>query len=211
MGNNDNNTTGQMMAFDFQEMPVRCHTQGGEPWFVASDICRVLDIKNNRDALARLDEDEKGVALTDTPGGRQKMAVINESGLYTLILRCDDAIKPGTVAHSFRKWVTSEVLPTLRKTGAYSLAKAAAADARAERLAETRAYVVRGMRRVDDMVQYAMEDGVMGNRLSMNRVSKLYSLGRLRMDLLSRVWDLECAGDLPGASAAIAELEDRED
>ena len=191
MGNNeDNNTTGhQMMAFDFQDNAVRCITMAGEPWFVANDVCNILGLTNSRMATQALDEDEKNtVSLTYGIRGNPNKTVINESGLYTLILRCDDAIKPGTVAHSFRKWVTSEVLPALRKTGAYSLAKAAAADARAERMAETRAYVVRGMRRVDDMVQYAMEDGVLGNRLSMNRVQKLYSLGRLRMSAECLAW-----------------------
>lgn len=58
----------------------------GEPWFVAADVCRVLDISNNRDALSRLDIDEKGVASTDTPGGAQEMTIVNEPGLYRLVL-----------------------------------------------------------------------------------------------------------------------------
>jgi anti-repressor protein len=58
----------------------------GEPWFVAADVCEALTISNNRDALSRLDDDEKGVANTDAPGGQQEMTVINESGLYRLIL-----------------------------------------------------------------------------------------------------------------------------
>ncbi|HBM0000596.1 TPA: hypothetical protein LT059_005212 [Salmonella enterica subsp. enterica serovar Kodjovi] len=112
--------TNQISHFYFeQQSSIRIHLINEEPWFVAVDICAVLGIVNSRDALSKLDEDERGVALTDTLSGRQKMAIINESGLYTLILRCRDAVKPGTVPHRFRKWVTNEVLPAIRKTGRY--------------------------------------------------------------------------------------------
>ena len=90
----------------------------GELWFVAADVCRVLDIKNSRDAVADLDDDEKGVVNTDTLGGKQEMNIINESGLYSLILR---SRKPE--AKAFRKWITSEVIPSIRKTGSYSISK----------------------------------------------------------------------------------------
>lgn len=93
-----------------------------DPWFVAADVCRILGIKNNRDAIADLDNDEKGVALTDTPGGQQEMAIISEGGLYTLILRSRKAVTPGTPQHRFRKWITGEVIPSIRKTGGYSTA-----------------------------------------------------------------------------------------
>lgn len=116
-GDNDtNNTTGQMMAFDFQDNPVRCITQGGEPWFVVADVCRVLSLANPSVVIQKLDDDERAKFNLGRQG---ETNVINESGLYTLILRCDDAIKPGTVAHSFRKWVTSEVIPQIRQTGSY--------------------------------------------------------------------------------------------
>ncbi|WP_227539083.1 BRO-N domain-containing protein, partial [Klebsiella pneumoniae] len=92
----------------------------GEPWFYASDICRAIDIANHRDAVRKLDEDEKGVGSTDTPGGEQESVIISESGLYTLILRCRDAVKQGTTAWRFRKWVTNEVLPAIRKSGEYN-------------------------------------------------------------------------------------------
>lgn len=65
---------------------MRTTIRDGEPWFVAADVCRALEIKNARDAVARLDDDEKGVVLTDTPGGQQKMNVVNEPGLYALVL-----------------------------------------------------------------------------------------------------------------------------
>ncbi|EOZ4488861.1 Bro-N domain-containing protein [Salmonella enterica subsp. diarizonae] len=110
----------QLYYFYFEhQSSIRTHLINEEPWFVAADVCAVLGIVNSRDALNKLDEDERGVALTDTLSGSQKMAIINESGLYTLILRCRDAVKPGTVPHRFRKWVTNEVLPAIRKTGRY--------------------------------------------------------------------------------------------
>lgn len=94
---------------------VRTITRDGEPWFVAADVCRALEIKNNRDALAKLDSDEKGVALTDTPGGAQKMTIVNEPGLYSLVL---GSRKPE--AKAFKRWITHEVIPAIRKTGQYS-------------------------------------------------------------------------------------------
>lgn len=65
---------------------IRTVTKNGQPWFVAADVCRALEISNSRDALTRLDEDEKGVASIDTRGGMQEMATVNEPGLYTLVL-----------------------------------------------------------------------------------------------------------------------------
>ncbi|MBQ7600028.1 MAG: phage antirepressor [Clostridia bacterium] len=94
---------------------MRTFLKNGEPWFVAVDVCRALDIRNNRDALSRLDDDEKGVDLIDTPGGKQKATVVNESGLYTLVM---GSRKPETKA--FKRWVTHEVIPSIRKYGAYA-------------------------------------------------------------------------------------------
>ena len=93
------------------------------PWFVAKDICNALALSNHRDAISKLDQDEKGVALTDTLGGQQELSIINESGMYALVMRSRDAMKEGTSQHKFRKWVTSEVLPSIRKTGQYQVPK----------------------------------------------------------------------------------------
>ena len=103
-----------IQIFNYNSNEVRTVQQNGEPWFVLKDVCAVLGIGNNRMASDRLDADEKGVSQIDTLGGRQEMTVINESGLYNVILRSD---KPE--AKPFRKWVTSEVLPSIRKHGAY--------------------------------------------------------------------------------------------
>ena len=112
-------TQTQLSTFNFESKSIRTLAINNEPWFVAKDLCNAINISNYRDAIERLDDDEKGVALTDTLGGKQEMAVVSESGMYTLILRCRDAVKKGSVPHRFRKWVTSEVLPTIRKTGKY--------------------------------------------------------------------------------------------
>ena len=93
---------------------IRAIILSGEPWFVAADVCRALDIQNSRDALSRLDEDEKGVASTDTPGGVQEVSIVNEPGLYVLVL---GSRKPE--AKLFRRWITHEVIPTIRKYGGY--------------------------------------------------------------------------------------------
>lgn len=93
---------------------IRTTMKDGEPWFVAADVCRALEIANNRDALTRLDADEKGVASTDTPGGEQEMAIVNEPGLYTLVLGSRKA-----EARDFKRWITHDVLPTIHKTGGY--------------------------------------------------------------------------------------------
>lgn len=101
---------------------VRSIERDGEPWFLAKDVCEALGIANNRDAVERLDDDEKNtVALTDgiPTRGNPNVLIISESGLYTLVLRCRDATTPGSTAHRFRKWVTAEVLPSIRKTGGY--------------------------------------------------------------------------------------------
>jgi len=108
------------ISLDFGGHALRILMQDGEPWFVAAEVCAVLDISNHRDAVGKLDVDEKGaVGLTDAIGRQQENIIINESGLYTLILRCRDAIRPGTTAHRFRKWVTREVLPAIHKQGRY--------------------------------------------------------------------------------------------
>lgn len=90
----------------------------GEPMFVAKDVCTALGLGNSRQALSRLDEDEKGVISTDTPGGEQKMQAVNEAGLYVLVL---GSKKPE--AKAFKRWVTHEVLPAIRRDGGYMVAR----------------------------------------------------------------------------------------
>jgi anti-repressor protein len=106
----------ELIPFDFADKAVRTLMQDGDPWFVGRDVCAVLDIRNVADAMATLDDDEKGVVSTDTLGGEQRVVIINEAGLYSLILR---SRKPE--AKTFKRWITHEVLPSIRKTGGYRL------------------------------------------------------------------------------------------
>lgn len=101
--------------FNFDGADFRVIIRDGQPWFVAKDVLGVLDLNNVTNALRNLDEDERGLQILNTLGGPQEMTVITESGLYALIMRSN---KPE--ARRFRKWVTSEVLPTIRKHGAYA-------------------------------------------------------------------------------------------
>lgn len=111
---NANNGNVLVMPFAFEGLTVRVTDQKGEPWFVLADVCRVLEVGNPSQAASRLDDDERGIITNDTPSGPQQMVIVSESGLYSLILT---SRKPA--ARRFKRWVTSEVLPTIRKTGAY--------------------------------------------------------------------------------------------
>ena len=112
----------QLSTFNFESKSIRTLAINNEPWFVAKDLCDTLKISNVSDALLKLDDDEKTtIGLTDSQAGNgaQSLSLVSESGMYTLILRCRDAVKKGSVPHRFRKWVTAEVLPVIRKTGKY--------------------------------------------------------------------------------------------
>ena len=114
--------TKQLSTFNFENQSIRALVINNEPWFIAKDVCDTLKISNVSDALLKLDDDEKAtIGLTDSQAGKgaQSISIISESGMYTLILRCRDAVKKGSVPHRFRKWVTAEVLPAIRKTGKY--------------------------------------------------------------------------------------------
>lgn len=109
----------EMQVFNYKSSQVRTMEINNEPWFVLKDVCAVLDLGSAHKVSERLDEDERNqIPLTDSLGRKQETTIINESGLYNVILRSD---KPE--AKPFRKWVTSEVLPSIRKTGGYALPK----------------------------------------------------------------------------------------
>jgi prophage antirepressor-like protein len=108
-----------LFTFAPSNQTIRVETINMEPWFCGKDVCKVLDISNHNDALSRLDDDERnGVGITDLIGRTQVATFVNESGLYNLIFQ---SRKPE--ARVFRKWVTSDVLPTLRRTGEYRIKK----------------------------------------------------------------------------------------
>lgn len=108
------------MVLYFGETPLRiAKYEDGLPWVFASEICFVLGIANHRDAISKLDGDSKGVGFSDTLGGNQETTIISYSGLSTLTMRCHDALKPGTTAYEFRRWVTHDMLVQVYKTGRY--------------------------------------------------------------------------------------------
>lgn len=109
--------TATVIPFSFETSEVRAISdEQGESWFVATDVAAVLGYRNAPDMTRMLDDDEKGTQIVRTPGGDQELTIISESGLYACILK---SRRPE--AKAFRKWVTSEVLPALRKTGRYAV------------------------------------------------------------------------------------------
>ena len=122
-----------LRTFDFNEVPVRVVERVGEPWWVAADVCRALEIQNSRDAVAGLDDDEKSIAdagclrsnvgSNDVSVPNRGLSIVSESGLYSLIF---NSRKPE--ARAFKRWVTHEVLPALRKTGHYETGEPTASE-----------------------------------------------------------------------------------
>lgn len=113
-----------LIPFDFEGTKVRTVAREGEPWFVLADVCRVLEISNPSQAAARLDEDEKSTLTTNEGGNFNGLravgampSIINESGLYSLVLTSRKA-----EAKRFKKWITGEVIPAIRKSGGYMVA-----------------------------------------------------------------------------------------
>ncbi|QZY52893.1 phage antirepressor [Leucobacter tenebrionis] len=113
----------QIVPFDFGEHHVRVVLVEGEPWFVLTDLARVLDIAAVGRLASRLDEGVRQTHTLPTPGGAQKMILVSEAGMYEVVIRSD---KPEAAA--FRRWITSEVLPQIRRTGSYNAQPALTED-----------------------------------------------------------------------------------
>lgn len=103
-----------LIPFDFDGLAIRVVMRDGDPWFVASDVCKALEIADGRQAVDRLDDDERGGCAVPTPGGTQTVRCVSESGLYSLTMT---SRKPE--AKRFKSWITREVLPSIRKTGSF--------------------------------------------------------------------------------------------
>lgn len=107
----------QVFYNESENVSIRTKVIAGEPWFVGKDVCNLLGIANTKDALSRLDDDERrGVGITDPIGRNQQVNCINESGLYHLIF-----ISRKPEAKAIRRWVTGTVLPSIRRTGSYTV------------------------------------------------------------------------------------------
>lgn len=119
-----------IMPFDYQGYEIRTVLIDGNPWFVGKDVCLTFGDSNYRRSLARLDDDEKGVSQIDTPGGSQSMTTVNETGLYSLLffmqpqkgnLPEEQFQARSAQIKSFRRWITHDVIPQIRKSGSYSI------------------------------------------------------------------------------------------
>ena len=111
------NVSAAPAVFNFAPgLTLRVFDSEGNPWFPATDIEKMFDLSNIRKRVAGLDEDERATIKSETGG---TLTIVNESGLWTLVLRSDAALKKDTVAYKARKWVTAEVLPAIRRTGRY--------------------------------------------------------------------------------------------
>lgn len=194
---------GRVSLFDYSGLQVRVVVDdGGEPWWVAKDVCDILGYRMASDALRVLDEDEKGTRNMRTPGGEQSVSIVNESGLYSLILR---SRKPE--AKKFKKWVTSEVLPSIRKTGRYEakpltgkelLAAAlieaqATIEARETVIAEQAQKLAIDAPKVEQWDKFMDADGT----YSMGTVAKILGIGRQKLfDQLRALGVIQPAGSM---------------
>jgi len=119
MLHNSEKQTTSLQKFAFEaESEIRVIYIGGEPWFVAADVCKTLRLKNPTASVSQLESYERSKFNLGRQGD---VWIISDSGLYFLMLRCRDAVNKGTLPYRFRVWVTSEVLPAIRKTGRYAI------------------------------------------------------------------------------------------
>lgn len=117
---NETESKNEVQIFNFNSSEIRVvKDEGGEPWFIAKDVCDVLGLSNITEALRNLDGDELTSEILKSGNQGREMKLVSESGLYALVIRSN---KPN--AKKFRKWITSEVLPSIRKSGGYIAAKA---------------------------------------------------------------------------------------
>lgn len=137
----------ELQVFSFESNSVRALERDGQAWFVAKDAAKTLGYKNPRDAISKhVDEEDKEVAKCDTLGGRQDIAIINESGLYSLVL---SSKLPS--AKKFKRWVTSEVLPALRKTGQYQVKELSGQELMAKALIEAQSVLAAKDKQIEEM------------------------------------------------------------
>lgn len=162
-----------LIDFDFEGNHVRTIKINGEPWLVAKDVCGVLAL--DRTQTRRLDEDEKGVCSLHTLGGIQKLLIINESGLYSLILK---SIKPE--AKKFKRWITHDVLPSIRKTGKYEIPVDARIKSKETRNHLTKTWQEHGASKRHHFMQltWSMKDGL---KISRKKKKANYDIDELQM------------------------------
>ena len=143
----------KLQVFKNQEFgSVRTLVVNDEPWFVGKDIAESLGYTATEKAIrTHIDGDDKGVTEMDTPGGKQKVVIINESGLYSLVL---SSKLPS--AKKFKRWVTSEVLPSLRKTGQYQVKELSGSELMAKALIEAQSVLAAKDKQIEEMKPKAL-------------------------------------------------------
>jgi len=161
-----------LQIFNFESKTIRTHLDSeNNPWWAAKDVCSVLGISKYRDAVSRLDDDEARPVCVDA--SQSSLVFISESGLYTLILRSNK-----DSAKKFRKWITSEVLPSLRKTGSYSVSQTE------WRLARTEGKIVRKITTdiIKSFVEYAKSQGSQSAEMYYANFSKMVNASLLEIE-----------------------------
>lgn len=171
--------------FRFGNQDIQVLIINDEPWWVANQVCEVLGLKNPRTSIAHLDGDDKGVHTVDTLGGPQTVATVNESGLYSLVLR---SRKPE--AKEFKRWITRDVLPAIRKTGSYSV--------------QSNMVNLAGVALSDDPIMVML--GAIGN-MRMTQIDQERRLSNVEHTLQANA---EAALALPRSTTEVRELTQRE-
>ena len=184
-------------VFTYSDQTVRTVLIDGEPWFVAKDACEVVGISKHRDAVAQLDPDERASVAVDTLGGAQMMAAISESGLYALML-----ISRSPKARDFQRFVTHEILPTIRKTGSYSTTSALTNDQIVQqaltimvaRTSELEAKVAEDAPKVAYVEEFVDDDDVVLFQVAASELGM--PVGELRIRLIDAGWIYKtCIGE----------------
>jgi prophage antirepressor-like protein len=191
-----------MMQRSFEGHQVRVLERDGEPWFVLGDVCRVLEIGNPSDAARRLDDDERGVDTVETLGGSQAVNVVNESGLYSLILTSRKE-----AARRFKRWVTSEVLPSIRKHGGYvaNQETLSPAELLAKAVLVAHSVIAEKEARIAHLEPIA---AVAEEVFNLDRLTKVHEFGR-RLDGVNSVGELAAGITRDGPAGPRATLKDR--
>lgn len=186
----------EVQQFQFGPTAVRVIDREGEPWFVAKDVCDVLEVDNTSQALSRLDEEEKNTIILNEGIGNPQKAIINESGLYSLVL---SSRKPE--AKAFKKWVTSEVLPSIRKHGGYLT------PAKTQELIDNPDLIIQMAQRIKDERTRRMEAEFEAERQAelIARQNKLLDQQKSKVDFVDQVFDDGSLVDI-GQAAKILDL-----
>lgn len=171
----------EVQLFNFENHEVRSLLLNNEPWFIGKDVAEVLGYKNASKALSdHVDSEDKGVTKCYTLGGTQNMAIINESGLYSLVL---SSKLPS--AKKFKRWVTSEVLPALRKTGQYQVKELSGQELMAKALIEAQSVLAAKDKQIEEMKPKAdYYDQILQSKslVLISQIAKDYGLGAPTMN-----------------------------